>query len=186
MFHYLYYRLNLNYYLLQRLERNKEALEDADNALKKNKSNIKAIDAKAEALFSSGQFEQALVHFEQGKRMYNDFNMTNGILKSQHAIISCIGEDGIVFNEEMVRTAIREIQRVKERREQRKKEKSNEWKTLKKKKEKIKCKPKPPIDPALNFSNLLLEEEQFLQRLKCLEKLNYRMDVKRGSKTPQV
>ena len=52
-----------------RLERNTESLKDADHALGQDAGNVKAMAAKAEALFSAGQFELALVQFEKGWRL---------------------------------------------------------------------------------------------------------------------
>ena len=171
--------------MINRLERNEEALKDANQALQKNERNIKSIAAKAEALFSSGKFEQALVQFEKGIRIHRDSDMTNGLMKCRQAILSSLGEDGIVFDKEMVKITIREIQLDMERKEKKKKEKSTELRTgiQNKNKEKAECKPKPSRrDPILKFSNLLREEELFLQRLKCLENLNFANDVKRDSR----
>ena len=171
--------------MINRLERNEEALIDANKALQNNERNVKSIAAKGEALFSSGKFEQALVQFEKGIRIHKDSDMTDGLMKCRQAILSSLGEDGIVFDKEMVSITIRGIQLDMERKEKKEKEKANDWKTgiQKKNKEKAESRPKPPRrDPILKFSNLLREEELFLQRLKSLENLNFGKDVKRDSR----
>ena len=88
----------------------------------------------------------------------------------------------------MVTIAIREKKLDKERKEKRKKEKANEWSSLlsRKNKEVVEVKPKRSREPTLKFSNLLHEEDLFLQRLTGLEKLNFIVDDKRGSRTTQV
>ena len=50
----------------------------------------------------------------------------------------------------------------------------------------VEVKAKPYGEPTLKFSNLLHEEDIFLQRLTGLEKLNFIVDDKRGSRTAQV
>ena len=88
----------------------------------------------------------------------------------------------------MVIIAIRETKLEKERKEKRKKEKASEWSSWLSSKNKavIEVKPKPRREPTLKFSNLLHEEDIFLQRLTGLEKLNFIVDDKRGSRTAQV
>jgi hypothetical protein len=93
-----------------------------------------------------------------------------------------------VFEKGMVTIAIRETKLEKERKEKRKKEKANEWSSLlgSKNKAVVEVKPKPIREPTLKFSNLLHQEDLFLQRLTGLEKLNFIVDDKRRSRTAQV
>ena len=88
----------------------------------------------------------------------------------------------------MVIIAIRETKLEKERKEKRKKGKTSEWSSLLSSKNKavVEVKPKRSREPTLKFSNLLHEEDLFLQRLTGLEKLNFIVDDKRGSRTAQV
>ena len=53
-----------------RLERPKEAMEDSEKALVINPCSTKARIAKAEALYSMGNFEKALVEFEKVKFLF--------------------------------------------------------------------------------------------------------------------
>ena len=174
--------------IIFRLEQNKEALKDADTALEYDERNNKAIAAKAEALFNSGLFERALVQFEKGNKIRKNSNTTIGLIKCRQAILSSIGQQGIVFEKGMVTIAIRETKLEKERKEKRKKEKTSEWSSLLSSKNKavVEVKPKRSREPTLKFSNLLHEEDLFLQRLTGLEKLNFIVDDKRGSRTAQV
>ena len=93
------------------MDKTDEALNDADKALEKEETNSRAITAKAEALFSSGQFEKALVQFEKGNKLRQESMITTGLKKCRQAIVNSIGEDGIVFEKELVEIAIREQKR---------------------------------------------------------------------------
>ena len=128
-----------------RLERNEDALKDANKALEYDEENTKAIVAKAEALFNSGLFEKALVQFEKGNKIWKDSNTLDGLIKCRQSILSSFGQQGIVFEKEMVNIAIRETKLEKERKERRKIEKANEWTSVlsKKDKEVVELKPRP-------------------------------------------
>ena len=114
--------------ILFRLERNKEAVQDANKALQNDKQNSRAITAKAEALFNSGKFEKALVQFEKGHKIRRDPKTTEGLMKCTQAILSSIGQNGIVFEKELVIFAIKETKLERGRKEQRRKEK--EWNSV--------------------------------------------------------
>ena len=109
-------------------------------------------------------------------------------MKCTQAILSSIGQEGIIFETEIVKIAIRETKLEIERKEKRRREKANEWNSLivKKHQQQVELKYKSHREPTLKFSNLLHEEELFLSRLNSLDKLNFRIDGKRGTKTVQV
>ncbi|KXS17064.1 TPR-like protein [Gonapodya prolifera JEL478] len=72
----------------------KQALQDADALLALEKENARAILLRAEALFASGNFENALVWFHRGARLkpeIDEFRL--GIQKAQESILSGIGID---------------------------------------------------------------------------------------------
>lgn len=69
------------------------ALLDAEEALKEDHSSYKAMFAKAEALYSKGDFEMALLHYHRGyqaKPDVDDFRL--GIQKAKEAINNAIGD----------------------------------------------------------------------------------------------
>ena len=53
----------------------KEAADDADEALKIDKSSIAAMKAKAEAMYQYGEFEQALVQYERILKMCPEYKI---------------------------------------------------------------------------------------------------------------
>ena len=67
--------------MIFRLERPTEAIADAEKALYLNKNSTRALVAKAEALYSLGQFEKALVQFERGWRRRQDADIRIGVVK---------------------------------------------------------------------------------------------------------
>lgn len=70
----------------------KAALLDINSVLKENPNNTRAILAKAEAFFSMGEFEFALVFFQRGLAIRKDLvAFRDGITKSTHAITDSIG-----------------------------------------------------------------------------------------------
>ena len=105
------------------MEKNGFALEDANKALEISEGSTKAIASKAEALYNSGDFEQALVWFERGTKLCNENVMSEGRLKCQQAILTSIGEEGIVFELDLVNVAILETMKIKEKKEKKSKEK---------------------------------------------------------------
>lgn len=69
-----------------------KALVDAETALAEEKSNIRAIYQKAEALYFLGQFEQSLMYFHRGARARPELNSFRlGVQKTQEAIENTIG-----------------------------------------------------------------------------------------------
>ena len=72
-------------------------MKDANKALEYDEENTKAIVAKADALFNSGLIEKALVQFEKGNKIRKDSNTSDGLIKCRQAILSSIGQQGIVF-----------------------------------------------------------------------------------------
>ncbi|GAB6018707.1 hypothetical protein CHUAL_000383 [Chamberlinius hualienensis] len=70
-----------------------EALKDADRALDIDRSNVKALYAKAEALYSLGDFESALVYYHRGQNLrpeLEEFRL--GIQKAEEVILSLVGD----------------------------------------------------------------------------------------------
>ena len=57
------------YLVLFRLDKCKEAFEDANQALAINPVSSKAIVARGEALYSMGEFEKGLVQFQRGLQL---------------------------------------------------------------------------------------------------------------------
>lgn len=71
--------------------RPEDALTDIDQVLHDQPKNPQAILAKAEAYFSMGEFEFALVFFEKGYAERKDMTeLKDGITKSKHAILDSI------------------------------------------------------------------------------------------------
>lgn len=69
-----------------------KGLQDAETALEKDKSNIRAIYQKAEALYYLGQFELSLMFFHRGLRLRPELNSFRlGVQKTQEAIEKTIG-----------------------------------------------------------------------------------------------
>lgn len=71
------------------------ALEDVNKVLQDQPKNPRAILMKAEAYFSMGEFEFALVFFQRGLSIRKDMSgFRDGVTKSKHAILDSInGED---------------------------------------------------------------------------------------------
>ena len=157
-----------------RLEKIEEAIEDANTAMEINKDNTKAIVAKAEALFSSGNFEQALVHFERGNKILNSEEMQFGLMKARQAILNVIGDGLVEFDSRKVEGVIENKKRMKVIN---KKVKTQTLVTRKV----YSGKRLPP----LNISNVLEEEELFLKRLRDIEKFHVRISVRRGTRRTQ-
>lgn len=74
-----------------KLGRIDESLIDIDKALSYDKLDTKSILLKAEALYSRGEFEWALMYYHQGKRLRRSVqDFQNGIDKSKEAIQSSL------------------------------------------------------------------------------------------------
>lgn len=68
------------------------ALKDAEAALKDDKTYIKGIFAKAEALYFKGDFEFALVYYHRGNKLRGELQEFRlGIQKAQEAIVNAVG-----------------------------------------------------------------------------------------------
>ena len=88
-------------------------MEDANKALKLNKMNTKAIVAKAEALYTMGQFENALVHFERGWRVRQDPEIRAGIVKCRDVIINTVGTAAKEYDMDVVAQVIKKMNEMK-------------------------------------------------------------------------
>ena len=84
-------------------------MEDADKALKMNKHSTKAIIAKAEALYTLGQFEKALVQFERGWRIRQDPEIKAGLVKCRDVIINTVGTADKEYDREVVEKVIKQM-----------------------------------------------------------------------------
>ena len=81
-----------------RLERASEAMEDAEKALVIAPYSTKARMAKAEALYSMGKFEKALVEFEKGWRIRQDPEIKTGIVKCRDVILNTVGVGALSYD----------------------------------------------------------------------------------------
>ncbi|XP_058833570.1 outer dynein arm-docking complex subunit 4 [Topomyia yanbarensis] len=71
-----------------------KALQDAETALLLDKTNIRAIYQKAEALYYLGQFEHSLMFFHRGLRLRPELaSFRLGVQKTQEAIENTIGSN---------------------------------------------------------------------------------------------
>lgn len=72
------------------------ALEDVNRVLQDNPKNPRAILTKAEAYFSMGEFEFALVFFQRGLSIRRDMiGFKDGVTKAKHAILDAINGDDL-------------------------------------------------------------------------------------------
>ena len=69
-----------------------KALDDAEHSLKNNESYHRGIYQKAEALYSLGQFEFALVFYHRGQKLRPELNIFRlGVQKAKEAIVNSVG-----------------------------------------------------------------------------------------------
>ena len=165
----------ISFHAFNRLERTDQAIADANKALEIKEDDTKAIAAKAEALFSSGDFEQSLVYFERRRRILNSEEMYEGLMKTRQAILNVIGDGVMEFNREEVATVIEDSKNMEKTDQQDEKRQLTIPKTITRKKY------SSHRMPRLNISNVLKEEELFLLRLKNIEKFNVKINVRRGT-----
>ena len=72
------------------------AIEDVNHVLKEDKNNPRAILTKAEAYFSMGEFEFALVFFQRGLAIRKDMvGFKDGVTKAKHAILDSINNEKV-------------------------------------------------------------------------------------------
>ena len=157
--------------LILRLEKTSLALADADKALLLRKGNTKAMAAKAEALFNSGHFEQALVHYERASKMLKSEEIRGGLKKCRQAIMSVIGDGIMEFDDGIVAAVLQKKQ---------KKKNINEFQVQAA--TPAKNKPRRAQRARLNISNILKEEEKFLKELLDMEELNVKINVRKGTR----
>ncbi|NXN18191.1 TTC25 protein, partial [Indicator maculatus] len=80
-----------------RLGNTENALKDAEASLQSDKTFSKGLYQKAEALYTMGDFEFALVFYHRGHRLRPDLQKFSlGIEKAQEAIVNCIGSPSSV------------------------------------------------------------------------------------------
>ncbi|KFV63251.1 Tetratricopeptide repeat protein 25, partial [Dryobates pubescens] len=80
-----------------RLGDTENALKDAEASLQSDKTFSKGLYQKAEALYTMGDFEFALVLYHRGRSLHPDLQkLSLGIEKAQEAIVNCIGSPSSV------------------------------------------------------------------------------------------
>ena len=149
------------------MEKTKEAIADANKALKINSESGKAIVAKAEAFYSSGNFEKALVHFVRANRLYRTVAAAEGVRKAERAILDLLDRATFSFDTAAVEAYFHAQE----------KERMKALSVGIKKKRKSKR-----VDKKLKSRELISEEERFLLSLKNMEDLNVDIQVKVGTK----
>jgi len=97
-----------------KLDLPRDAILDAEEALRYNKTSTKATTCKGEALYNMGEFEQALVQFERGYRVRQDAALRAGMVKCRDVIKRTVGDAGRQYCVTVVEKAIKEMARVKE------------------------------------------------------------------------
>ena len=83
-------------------------MEDAEKALSLNNTSTRAKIAKAEALYSLGQFENALVVFQRCWRTRQDGEIKAGIAMCKEVILSTVGNNAMEYDKKVVKKVIRE------------------------------------------------------------------------------
>ena len=157
----------LDYLFLTRIEKTEEAIADANRALEINSQNGKAIEVKAEAHYSSGNFEQALLYFERGSRIYRTKTVVEGQKKTKRAIVNMLDSQGFVFDRVVVHLVIEE-----------QKKKNGKGKSNSNREERL-CR---KGNKKMTLENLITEERRFLSSLRDLESLNIDIQVKLGNR----
>ena len=114
------------------MERATEAMADAEKALVISPHSTKARIAKAEALYSMGKFENALVEFERAQRLRQDPEVKTGIVKCREVILNTVGSGAMAYDNKVFQKVIRQI-KIKEKEEERKREEARKKKKSKKK-----------------------------------------------------
>ena len=97
-----------------KLDLPRDAILDAEEALRYNKTSTKATTCKGEALYNMGEFEQALVQFERGYRVRQDAALRAGMVKCRDVIKRTVGDAGRQYCVTVVEKAIKEMAKVKE------------------------------------------------------------------------
>ena len=141
-----------------RLERPSEAIEEAEKALYINKHNSRGIIAKAEALYSLGQFEKALVQFERVWRLRQDPEIKTGILKCREVILNTIGTNVMEYDIEIVGKVVKQMEEL-ELAKKVEKSRNSEWEDL----TKVKTRKVTRRDPDLFVLGKMNEDVKFLE-----------------------
>lgn len=94
------------------MQRSSEAVEDAEKALTLKKESTRALIAKAEALYSMGRFEKALMLFEKGWKIRQDTEMKAGITMCREVILNTVGH-AMEYDKSIVRKVVREENKIK-------------------------------------------------------------------------
>ena len=128
-------------------------MTDAEKALKINKYSTKAIIVKAEALYSLGQFEKALVQYERGWRVRQDPEIKAGILKCKDVILNTVGSSAKEYDKEVVEKVIQQMKEID----------LKEKKELEKNREEKKRKTKGKKDPDQLLLGKMHEDVRFLE-----------------------
>ena len=86
-------------------------MQDSEKALVINPYSTKARIAKAEALYSMGNFEKALVEFERAWRLRQDPEIKTGLVKCRDVILNTVGDGTFTHNELLVQRVIRQMKK---------------------------------------------------------------------------
>ena len=100
-------------------------MDDAEKALAIAPYSTKARIAKAEALYSMGQFEKALVEFEKGWRIRQDPEIKTGIVKCRDVILNTVGVGALSYDNKVFERVINEIRKKEAQRKKKKKQKAS-------------------------------------------------------------
>ena len=79
---------------------------DAEKALVIAPHSTKARIAKAEALYSMGKFEKALVEFEKAWRLRQDPEIKTGIVKCRDVILNTVGSGAMGYDLKVISRSI--------------------------------------------------------------------------------
>ena len=91
-----------------------EAVEDAEEALKADKTSMSAMKAKAEAMYQFGEFEQALIQYERMVRICPEYKV--GIIEKKKNICKdtiLTAFQGYTFDPSLVDFTIHEVSKLK-------------------------------------------------------------------------
>ena len=92
-------------------------MQDSEKALVINPYSTKARIAKAEALYSMGNFEKALVEFERAWRLRQDPEIKTGLVKCRDVILNTVGDGVFTNNELLVQRVLRQMKKQEQRKD---------------------------------------------------------------------
>ena len=98
-----------------RLGMTEKAVEDAEDALKMDKSSVISMQAKAEAMYQLGEFEQALIQYERMLRVCPDY-MMHDIEKRRNICVDTIkiAFQDYSFDLSLLEATLREVAEIEQ------------------------------------------------------------------------